>query len=157
MTAVASYDMGLSLNIPSRHARKPLLPCKQCVPCSAKRAPPPAFGRTHKLIEREHTDNQQHSARERPLLPLVAAAAAHPHPASRRVAGSPRELELAGLQASVILVVHSTQHRQAVVYDTTGGNSYLRCGSDLRRNRVTVPVQGGAVSPSIQMLPCLFV
>ena len=77
MTAVASYDMGLSLNIPSRHARKPLLPCKQCVPCSAKRAPPPAFGRTHKLIEREHTDNQQHSARERPLLPMVAAATAH--------------------------------------------------------------------------------
>ena len=69
--------MGLSHNMPSRHARKPLLPLNQCVPCSAKRAPPPTCGRTHKLIEHEHADHQQHSARERPLLPMVAAATAH--------------------------------------------------------------------------------
>ena len=34
---------------------------------------------------------------------------------------------------------------------------YLRHGSDLRRDRVTVLVQGGAEFPSVQMLPSLFV
>ena len=42
-------------------------------------APPrqPVDARTNSLNEHEHADNQQHSARERPLLPMVAAATAH--------------------------------------------------------------------------------